>query len=528
MKVQSKKFKVQGKCQTPRVKNLFEGPPPPRSSRGNEAPSSRFPKPTNEVRQSLLTSAATFAGCRLLGIWLLLLSLSFGLCPSSFAANATLRPNLIVYLADDHGINFVGCYGNTAIRTPNIDSLATQGLRFSRMFAASPTCAPSRAAMYSGLYPARNGLMGNHTACKPDLRTLPHYLQPLGYRVVLANKSHIKPESVFPVEMLDATLPRNPAIQRRYRMEGLDVKKVDQFLAAHRREHPEQPLCLILADNGPHVVWEPNKIYDPAKLPLPPIVVDTPKTRAAMANYYQDITTVDGRVGEVMTSLKRHGFEENTLFIYTADQGPEWPKSKWTVYDTGLRVPFIARWPGVVKPAATTDAMISFVDVLPTFIDLAGGHSTAGLDGRSFKNVLAGQAPKFNEHIFASHTRDGEMNVFPQRCVRDARWKLVLNLLPENKWTTHFTKVMDIPGSHGDVYATWVEKAKTDAAAAKLVETIEQHPRWELYDTQADPYELNNLARQPEHAARVSSLRTKLNDWLKQQDDKDALAVLGR
>src|SRR5206468_10889635 len=133
---------------------------------------------------------------------------------------------------------------------------------------------------------------------------------------------------------------------------------------------------------------EKNQPHEPAKLPLPPIMVDTAKTRAALANYYQDITSVDRRVGDVLVSLKKHGFDENTLFVYTSDQGPEWPHCKWTVYDTGLRVPFIVRWPGQVKAGAVCDALVSLVDVAPTFIDLAGGAPPADLDGRSFKDVL--------------------------------------------------------------------------------------------------------------------------------------------
>jgi len=298
---------------------------------------------------------------------------------------------------------------------------------------------------------------------------------------------------------------------------------VDTFLAAHAREHAGQPLCLLLGDSAPHVVWEPNRDYDPAALPVPPNMVDTPKTRAALANFYQDITTCDQHLGEVMASLKKHGFEQNTVLIYTTDQGPEWPHCKWTCYDTGLRVRFIVRWPGAVKPGATTGAMISFADITPLFVDLAGGKAIAGLDGHSFKDVLLGDASTHDEFIYASHTGDGEMNVFPQRCVRDERWKCILNLKPENQWTTHFTKVMDIPGSHGDVYATWIEKAKADAAAAKFIETLEHHPRWELYDTEGDPYELNNLALQPAHAARLAMMQSKLTEWLTNQGDKEAL-----
>ncbi len=441
-------------------------------------------------------------------------------------AGAATRPHIVMFLSDDHSAEFTGCYGHQAIHTPNIDALATQGMRFTNVFAGSPTCAPSRSILYTGLHSFRNGAMGNHTQCKPGLKSLPHYLSSLGYRVVLANKSHVGPKEVFPFEMLQATLPKDPAIARRYRMEGLDTKKVDAFLAGHVAEHPEQPLCLVLAESGPHVVWEKNKTYDPATLPLPPVMVDTPITREAFANYFQDITTVDKRVGEVLASLKAHGMEPNTLFIYTSDQGAEWPHCKWTVYDTGLRAPFIVRWPGQVKPGSTSDALISFTDVLPTFIDVAGGKVPAGIDGSSFLDVILGRHDKHQDHIFATHTRDGDMNVFPQRCVRDTRFKLVLNLLPENRWTTHFTKVMDVPGSHGQVYATWLEKTKTDPDAAKLVATIENHPRWEFYDTDSDPYELTNLAADPNHVARIAALKSRLVSWLQQQGDAEALAAV--
>ncbi|HEY1173708.1 MAG TPA: sulfatase [Verrucomicrobiae bacterium] len=430
------------------------------------------------------------------------------------------RPHIVLYLADDLGVDFVGCYGNKTVRTPNLDRLAAEGVRFQRVFAASPTCAPSRAALYTGLYPSRNGLMGNHTGSRAGVRSMPHELGDLGYRVVLANKSHVKPQSVYPFELLKATLPVNPEVLRRYRAEGLDAKAVDSFLEQHAKERPAQPLCLILADNNPHVIWEKNRIYDPARLPVLPIMVDTPKTRTALANYYQDITTMDHRVGEVLGSLKKHGFEENTLFLFTSDQGPEWPHCKWTVYDTGLRVPFIARWPGYIKAGTHNSALISLVDVLPTFNDLAGGSGLKGIDGQSFKSVLLGHERKFRDLIFASHTGDGEMNMCPQRAVRDERFKLVLNLNPERKWTTHFTRVMGIPDSHGDVYSSWTTKAKDDAEAARLVNLIEQHPRWELYDTKSDPFELTNLIDHRGHSKRVGRLKTELREWMKRQGDE--------
>ena len=442
---------------------------------------------------------------------------------TSFAAApeaAPAKPNLVLFLADDLGYGFVGCYGNNVIQTPNLDALAREGTRFTRAFAVSPTCSPSRAAIFTGLYPQRNGTMGNHTDCHPDLKSLPACLKALGYRVVAANKTDVRPKSVFDWELLPATLPKNPALDRRYRGEGLDTARVETLLADHAKNRAGQPLCLLIGDNCPHVVWEKNKIYDPAKLPIPPNMVDTPKTRTALANYYQDITTLDRHLGDVLASLQRHGFEKNTLIIASSDQGPEWPHCKWTCYDTGLRVPFIVRWPGHVAAGKISDALLSFIDITPTFVDAAGGSAPPDLDGRSFKNVLLGKTKTHRQEIFATHTGDGTMNMFPQRCVRDTRYKFILNLHPERTWTTHFTQVGGIPDSHKDVWDTWVDKAKADAGTARLVGVIEHHAAEELYDTEADPYELNNLAAQPEVKPVLEKLRAKLVQWRAQVGDK--------
>ena len=430
------------------------------------------------------------------------------------------HPHIVMYISDDHGIYFLGCYGNKDVQTPNIDVLTKEGMLFTNMFAASPTCAPSRSVLWTGLYPAHNGCMANHTSCRSDITALPTYLRQLGYRVVLANKFHAKPrKEVFNFEYIEAKLPHNPANRRKYRREGLNAKDIDRFLSEHAKDQPDTPLCLIVADNSPHVTWEPNKIYDPAKLELPPFIVDTPLTRKAMANYYQDITTMDKRVGQVRAMLKTNGIQDNALFIYTTDQGSEWPHSKWTLYDAGIHVPFIVVWPGRIKSGSACDAMISFVDITPTFIDIAGGKQPPGLDGKSFLDVLLGKTKTFRKYIYASHTGDGNMNVFPQRCVRDIRYKYIVNLNPERIWTTHFTKVPGIPQSHKQVWDTWVEKAKTDPIAAKIVELNEHHPQEELYDTQTDPHELNNIADKPEVKRILLKMRKKLRQWLASQGE---------
>ena len=433
---------------------------------------------------------------------------------------ALKKPNIVVYLSDDHGSEYLGCYGNAHIQTPHLDSIAEDGIRFTHAFTPTPTCAPSRSTLYTGLYPAQHGAMGNHTACHAHLKALPDTLRELGYRVAIAGKTHVKPETLFDFEHIGGFLPKRPEHRRKYRAEGLDTAPVERFLSSHRQENPDQPICLILGDSNPHVTWEPNKIYDPDVLPLPPYIADTPIARNALANYYQDITTMDTRIGEVDNMLETHGYADNTLFIYTTDHGSEWPHCKWTLYDTGTRLPFIARWRDEITANTVSDAMISHVDFFPTLIDIAGGEPLGNLDGRSFKEVLLGKQTIFRDKIFGTHTRDGNMNVFPQRCVRDTRYKYILNLMPENRWTTHFTEVEGIPESHAEVWKSWVKKAETDPQTAQLVYLTQHHPVEELYDVTADPYEFNNLAFRAEMRPILESMRADVRHWMQLQNDE--------
>ena len=222
--------------------------------------------------------------------------------------------------------------------------------------------------------------------------------------VAIAGKTHVKPETLFDFEYIGGFLPKRAEHNRKYRAEGLDTVPVERFLSNHRQENPDQPICLILGDSNPHVTWEPNKIYDPDALPLPPYIADTPIARNALANYYQDITTMDTRISEVDKMLETHGYADNTLFIYTTDHGSEWPHCKWTLYDTGTRLPFIARWCNEISANTVSDAMISHVDFFPTLIDIAGGEPADDLDGKSFKKVLLGKQATFRDKIYGTHT----------------------------------------------------------------------------------------------------------------------------
>jgi arylsulfatase A-like enzyme len=209
---------------------------------------------------------------------------------------------------------------------------------------------------------------------------------------------------------------------------------------------------------------------------------------------------------------------KNTLFIYTSDNGAQWPFAKWSLYDAGIHMPFIASWPGVLRAGSRSEALISFVDILPTFMELAGGKAPEGIDGKSFAGVLRGKTKSHRTEIYAAHSGDGNFNVFPMRCVRTARYKYILNLHPEFEYTTH----IDVAGpKDGRIYFdSWVAKAKTDPAAAAVVKRYHEHPPEELYDVVADPYEMRNLAADARHAGTLRELRAKVQAWMKEQGDE--------
>jgi len=396
----------------------------------------------------------------------------------------TRRPNIVIIISDDHGLEDSGCYGNTVVQTPNINQLASEGMKFNMAFTATAMCAPSRSMLYTGLFPHRNGAHPNHSSIRPGIRTLPHYMSELGYKTALAGKTHIKPRQSFPFEYM-----------------GLDG--VDKYLAKVGGE----PFCLVIATKDPHGPYKkakPGEGYDPAKVKLPPYLVDTPETRQLMADYYNSVTDLDQQVGEYLALIEKYSLKENTLFIYTSDHGSGFPFAKWTLYDAGLNVPFIARWPGRIKRGTITDAMISFVDVLPTFIEAVGGTPPEDLDGTSFLAVLEGKKRDHREFIFATHTTKGIISgsEYPVRAIRTRTHKYIRNLIPDGTFTNVVTHGHDSDEARGARYwKSWVRLAESDAFAAERVKMYQHRPAQELYDLRTDPYELNNIAGDFAHSA---------------------------
>ncbi|UUO04917.1 sulfatase-like hydrolase/transferase [Blastopirellula sp. J2-11] len=433
---------------------------------------------------------------------LFILALSSCLGYSASAAESQ-PPNIVIFLSDDHTLTDSSVYGATDIDTPNMQRLADAGMTFDQAFVASPSCAPSRAALLTGLMPARNGAERNHARPQAEIKKLPAYLQELGYEVVSFGKvGHYAqtPEYGF-------DLARHFGYH-----DDVAVGEAVKWLQARESA---KPLCLFVGTNWPHVPWPRATSIDRQSIRIPLKHVHTPETRDARAKYYQAIRTMDDELGEVFDAAYAK-LGENTLFIHTSDHGAQWPFGKWNLYDDGIRTPLIVVWPGQVQEKKRTSAMVSWVDLLPTLVEAAGGKPAENLDGRSILPVLRGTTEAHRDLIFTTHSGDSNFNVYPTRSVRTERFKYIRNLHPEFLYESHVTKA----DKEEAYWNSWVKKAKTSAEAARKVNRYQQRPPEELYDLTTDPLEQNNLADDPSHAATKQQLKSQLDAWMSEQQDQ--------
>ena len=444
---------------------------------------------------------------------LLPLLMSFVACLPAGAA-----PNILVIMADDCTYNDLPVYGGRNAKTPNIDRLAREGLVFNRAYLAEAMCQPCRAELFSGQYPMRNGCAWNHSASRDSVTSMPHHLGALGYRVGLAGKVHVKPGKAFPFEEVkgfDANCVRNPT--RPHQLKGLI-----EFIEREEKK----PFCLVVALVEPHVPWVMGDAsrYPPAKLELPPNIADTARTRKDFADYLAEITYMDGQVGEILKALKDSGRMEDTLVLFTSEQGSQFPGCKWTNWDTGLHTALIARWPVRIRAGGRTDAVVQYADILPTLISLAGGDvSGQAHDGKSFAGVLLGKKERHREYAYGLHNNIPEGPRYPIRTVTDGEWRYIRNLLPGEIYIEKHLMGMKGTGELNNPYwATWVRDSWNNSHTYKVVRRYMRRPAEQLYHTARDRYEMNNLAGNPDFAAIKERLSAELDRWMKSQGDPGA------
>ena len=452
--------------------------------------------------------------------------------------------NVVLIVADDHGQD-TGAYGNTAIKTPNLDRLAAGGTLFTNAFAPTARCSASRSVILSGLFNHRTGQYGHehnyhHFKSFENMRTLPVLLAEGGYRTASIGKYHVAPEPVYHFQEYLPGNSRNPVEM---------ANNSEDFIKAD----PDQPFFLYFCTSDPHrgggkieeSPYKPDRfgnreegypgihevLYKPEDVIVPPFLPDTPATREELAQYYQAISRIDQGIGRLIEVLKENDSFENTLIIYISDHGMAFPGAKTTVYEPGLKSPCIVRLPGAEKRGLISRAMVSWVDLTPTILDFAGispevdepAKNPDGawyplpdkhkLHGRSFLPVLEEENPEGWDEVYASHTFHEIQMYYPMRVVRDRNYKLIWNIA----WPLPYPFASDLWAS-----ATWqyVYKQGKDASYGSLtVEEYIQRPEFELYDMKTDPWETRNLSGDPAYTEVLEKMKARLKEF--QEDTTD-------
>ena len=425
-------------------------------------------------------------------------------CDEFARADEKRLPDIVVYLADDLSALDLPLYGGRGVETPAIDALAAEGMTFHRAFVASPSCAPSRAALLTGLMPARNGAEENHTYPREGILRLPRILNELGYETAAFGKvAHAKSAKDFGFETIDL------------KQDISDVRASVKTFLDNRTD--ERPLALFVGVSNPHVPWPSQSTVNPDSITLPAKLLETPQTRVQRSRYLQEVKDLDAYLGELRQLTDRH-MSQDKLFVFSSDHGAQFPFSKWTLYDEGIRVPLIVARTGMIRPGTRCDAMVSWIDIFPTLIEIAGGKVPENLDGRSFASVLSGESQTHRDRIFTTHSGDRMMNVYLSRSIRTERHKLIWNPHPEFAFTTHIDLLLR--ETSGDYFKQWTELAKADPHAARIVASHHGRPEYELYDLQSDPHEEQNLAGDASSKELQADLLRELQAWIKSQNDQ--------
>ena len=414
------------------------------------------------------------------------------------------RPNIVIVISHDTGTQ-LGCYG-APVETPNIDRIASSGVRFTNHFCAAPQCTPSRGSILTGKYPHSNGLMGltNHGWNLPGSNeTLPQILKEMGYSTHLVGLQHTH---------ADANALGYDEVSDRMDFPYLAeyvIPKATQFLNDQSVRGSDRPFFLSVG------VYETHRPYphieEPYDGPIPGFVPDNEAARRDFTRFRQSVEILDKAVGDVYNTLLQTGLVENTLFIFTVDHGPAFARAKCTLYDPGLRTPLLVHWAGHLKEGVCINELVSNTDIMPTVLDLLGIQAPSCVQGRSLKHLLITDEPDSQKeapysHIFAEMTHH-DIGYNPMRAVRTRRYKYILNMSP-------LPFLFELPE----------DIIKSDSAKGFFEHYGEERynsprPSEELYDLEKDPLELSNVVEHPDYAEVRLRLRKILNDWMRETND---------
>lgn len=418
------------------------------------------------------------------------------------------RPNILWITCEDISPN-IGCYGDEYAVTPNIDALAKQGVRYTNAFAPIGVCAPARSCLITGMYPPSIG--SQHMRCRGTLpeyvRGYAEYLRKAGYYATNNSKTDYNwkhPKSTWDQCNRQAHWRNRPSKDQPF-------FAIFNFTTCHESQIrlPEKAYRNRTKD------FKPDELHDPAKARVPPYHPDTPEVRKDWARYADMITYMDKQVGDILRQLDEDRLADDTIVWYYSDHGAGMPRSKRWLYDSSIRVPLIVRFPEEyrrlspegARPGSVTDRLVSFIDFGPTALSLAGVKIPDHMQGRAF---LGTQAASPRQYIYGFRDRMDERYDMV-RCVRDKRYKYIRNFMPHKPWfgpEQYINYMYQMPTMR--VWQRLYDEGKLEGPQRSF---FEPKPIEELYDTQADQDEVNNLASSPDHQGTLKRLRTACREW---------------
>jgi len=414
------------------------------------------------------------------------------------------KPWNILWVSCEDTSPDLGCYGDAYARTPNIDRLATQGLRYTHAFSTYGVCAPCRSSIITAMYPASIGTqhMRSQGVPPPEVRCFTESLRAAGYYCT----NNVKTDYNFAAPLTAWDEVSNKAHWRN-RPAGAPFFAVMNFVVSHESQvrAPEE----VYRRNTARLT--PDQFHDPAKAVLPPYYPDTPLVRKDWARLHDNITAMDYMVGDTLRQLEEDGLADSTIVFFWGDHGRGLPRAKRWVYDSGTRVPLIVRWPGQIAPGTVTDRLVSLMDLGPTAISLAGVPVPRHMHGQAF---MGPHSARPREHVFMARDRmDETYDII--RSVRDKRFRYIRNYQPGKPYAQYISYMDEMP--------TLREMRRLNAAgklegAQKLFFRPEK-PVEELFDSANDPHEVNDLAGDPKYAAELTRLRLVHERFMKETGD---------
>ncbi len=414
------------------------------------------------------------------------------------------KPNIVIFIADDVSWNDFACYGNTTVQTPNIDKLATEGLKFSNFYLTASSCSPSRNSIITGRYPHNTGAAELHTEPPLDMISFPEVLRNNGYYSAQAGKFHMG----------------------KYAERGFDVFYDDKkengdggenkWVSTLKERPKDKSFFMWYASYDAHRFWGPNEFsgtHSPDEITPPFYFSDGEETKADLGKYYDEIKRFDYYIGEVVKELKAQKVFDNTVIIVMADNGRPFPHSKTRVNDRGMKTPFIMHWPKTIKnKGGISNSLVSSVDIAPTLMKLAGISSPNHFQGYNFDKLITAPEKEFRNYVYAEHNwHDYEAH---ERMVRDKNHMYILNSRP---WFPQYGPEDAIASPTFKELKILKEEGKLSAIQADVFAVPRANE--ELFDYEKDPLQLLNVASDPRYSTTLNKLREVLIEWMQETGD---------